>query len=345
MTRGFRKSAAVVAGLASVLALGACGAEDSGEENEAASTTEVTDEFPITIEHAFGETTIEEAPERVATWGWGSTEAAISVGVYPVAIAEQIWTVGEGNLLPWVEEAYDEAGVEHPTVLSDAAGGEEIVYDEFIEAKPDVILAPYSGMTEEQYKELSKYAPVVPFQDAAWTTPWDKTIELTAEALGRSEKGEEVLDGIDSYLAEQAEAHPEFEGTSIAAIWAAPNSLSVYTGLDPRVAIFTDLGFEVAPSVDELDTSDGGFYYDMSYEKADQLASDVVVSYHSTQDEADAMLADKKAQAIPAVKNGQVALVIGNPQISSVSPPTALTFEWEEGLPTLIDQLSGLLKD
>ncbi len=90
----------------------------------------------MTIEHAFGETMIPEAPERVATWGWGSTEAAIAAGVYPVAVAEQTWTVGEGNLLPWVEEAYDEADVEHPTLLSDPEGGVTVPYEEFSRPRP-----------------------------------------------------------------------------------------------------------------------------------------------------------------------------------------------------------------
>lgn len=342
--RGFRRAAAVVAGLTATLSLAACGEEDADAGSSDATTTSgATDSFPITLEHAFGETVIEDEPTRVATWGWGSTEAAIAAGVYPVAVAEQVWTVGEGNLLPWVEEAYDEAGVEHPAVLPDPAGGAEVPYQEFIAADPDVILAPYSGLTEEQYDTLSDIAPVVAYAEAPWTTPWDETIRVTATALGRSEKGEEILADIDETLAEQAEAHPEFDGATFAGIWASPTTLSVYTGVDPRIEVLTRLGLEVAPSVAELDSSDGGFYFDMSYEEADKLASDVILSYHSTEEEASAMLEDPKALAIPAVKDGVVAQVVGNANVSAVSPPTALSFEWSGGLPDLVEKLSAAL--
>ncbi|TIC81501.1 iron-siderophore ABC transporter substrate-binding protein [Nocardioides sp. GY 10113] len=343
-TRGFRRTAAVVAGLASTLTLAACGSDDSATAT-AATAGEAADVFPITLENFYGETVIEAEPTRVATWGWGSTEAAIAAGVYPVAVAEQLWTAGEGNLLPWVEEAYDEAGVEHPVVLNDDAGGAEIPYEEFIAATPDLIVAPYSGLTEEQYEQLSEIAPVVAFTEGPWTTPWDETIRLTATALGREEKGEEILDEIHAYMAEEAAAHPEFAGTTVAGIWAAPTTLSVYTGIDPRVGVLTELGFEVAPSVAELDTSDNGFYFELSWEKADALESDLIVSYHSTQEEADAMLTDEKALTIPAVGAGAVAQMVGPANVSSVSPPTALSFQWEKGMPALVDKLAVALRD
>jgi len=346
-TRAFRRAATLVAGLTALTALAACGQESDDDKDEAkggTTTVEATDSFPITVENAYGSTTIEEEPERVATWGWGSTEAAIKAGVYPVAVAEQLWTVGAGNLLPWVEEAYDAAGVEHPSLLTDDGSGTTVPYDEFIAAKPDLILAPYSGLTEEQYDTLSDIAPVVAFPDDPWTTPWDETIRITATALGRSEQGEKILSDIDAFFADEAEKHPEFAGKTIAGIWANPNNLSIYTGLDPRVAIMAKLGFEVAPSVAALDTSDGGFFYEMSYEKADQLDADVIISYHETEEDATTLLANPKALAVPAIKSGAVAKVVGRVNVSSVSPPTALSYDWKNGLPTLIDTLAGVVK-
>ncbi|CAM3159127.1 ABC transporter substrate-binding protein [Nocardioides dubius] len=336
-----RRAALLMAGVLSVATLAACGTDNGDEKSEGATKAEATDQFPITMENAYGTTTIKEEPKRVATWGWGSTEAAISVGVYPVAVAEQVWTVGAGNLLPWVEEAYDEAGVEHPAVLSDAEGGATIVYDEFIAADPDLIVAPYSGLTEEQYKTLSDIAPVVAFPDAPWTTSWDDTITLTAQALGRSAGGEKVLAEIDESLAAAAADHPEFAGKTIAGLWPGESAISVYTGLDPRVGILTKLGFEVDPSVAKLDTSDGGFYFDMSFEKADEIAADVAVTYHDSQESADAMLTDKKFTAVPAIGAGRVAQVVGNVNVSAVSPPTALSFTWEQGMPALVEMLAA----
>ncbi len=339
--RGFRRVAAVVAAVAAVAALAACGADNGGDKAGGATTNEPTDSFPITIENAFGKAVIDEEPTRVATWGWGSTEAAIASGVFPVAVAEQVWTVGEGKLLPWVEEAYDEAGVERPALLSDPNGGAEVPYDEFIAADPDLILAPYSGLTEAQYDQLNDIAPVVAFTDGPWTTTWDDTIRITADALGRSARGEEILDDIDTYLADEAAAHPEFAGKTIAAVWPSPNAFSVYTALDPRAAILTELGFEIAPSVSKLDTSDGGFYYDLSYEKVDAIDADVLVSYHDSEESAEALFDDKSARLVPAIAAGRVAQMVGTANVSSVSPPTALSFQWEQGMPALVQKLAA----
>ena len=338
-SRAFRRTAALIAGTATVLALAACGQED--DDKEAGTTTlPVTDSFPITIEHAFGEAVIEEEPQRVVTWGWGSTEAAIANGVYPVAVGEQLWTVGKGNLLPWVEDAYDEAGVKHPTLLPDDGTGATVPYDEIIAAKPDLILAPYSGITEDQYKQLAEITTTVAYPEGPWTTTWDDTIRITAKALGRSSNGDKVLADIDKFLADEATKHPEFEGKTIAALYPAPSTISLYTELDPRLSILTKLGFEIAPSVAKLDTSKGGFYFDMSYEKVDAIDADVVVTYFDDDTLAAAFLKDQKALAIPAVKKGAVAQVVGRDRISAVSPPTALSVQWQGGMPDLIEKLS-----
>lgn len=336
-----RRLAATAAGLAAALVLVACGADNGDTGSDSAKTNEATEVFPVTIEHAFGEAVVKEEPARVATWGWGSTEAAIAAGVYPVAVAEQVWTVGEGNLLPWVEQAYDEAGVTHPVVLPDPNGGAEVPYDEFIAVKPDLILAPYSGLTEDQYDQLTEIAPVVAYPEGAWTTQWDDTIRVTATALGRAERGEEVLAEIDDYFAGLAAEHPEFEGRTIAGAWPGPNSFSLYTERDARAAILTKLGFEIAPSVSKLDTSDGGFYYDLSYEKVDAIDADVLVTYHDTQKEAAALFEDKKARLVPAVAAGRVAQMVGKVNVSSVSPPTALSYDWPDGMPALVEKLAA----
>jgi iron complex transport system substrate-binding protein len=343
-----RRSLAAAVGLvaASALALAGCASEApaANDATPSADASGATDEFPLTIEHALGETTIEKAPERVATWGWGSTEAAIAAGVFPVAVAEQTWTVGEGNLLPWVEEAYDEAGVEHPTVLTDAEAGATVPYEEFVAAEPDVIIATYSGITQEQYDLLSEIAPVVAYPETAWQTPWDEIITSTADALGRSAAGEAKVEEINQYLAEQAEAHPEFAGKTVAAIVDSPEEglVYVYRAGDPRAGFLEGLGFETAPAVEEL-APDDEFFYTLSYEELDKLDSDVVVAYTYTEEQAEALPTKKELQALPAVKDGMVVQQVGTIAVSAVSPPTALSVEYPEGMPKLIESLSETL--
>jgi iron complex transport system substrate-binding protein len=345
-------TAAVSLAAAASLALSACGTSEPGSSEGSAEPASgaqggATDKFPITIEHAFGETVVEAEPERVATWGWGSTEAAIATGVFPVAVGEQVWTVGEDALLPWVEEAYDAEGVEHPAILSDPEGGASVPYEEFVEVAPDLILAPYSGLTQEQYDLLSEIAPVVAYPEAAWQTPWDQIITLTADALGRSDAGETVLADIEQYLADEAEKHPEFEGKTFAAIVDSPTEglVYVYDEVDPRAAFLEGLGLEIAPAVSELAPGDGSFFYTLSYEELDKLESDVVVAYTYTEEEAAALPTKPELQALPAVKNGKVVQQVGQIPVSAVSPPTALSVTWPEGMPALVESLAEVLAE
>lgn len=352
-----RRSALLAGLIAAALVLTACGsastqdaegAEDTGAAGTGAADDDGTDDggagdasFPVEIEHAFGTTEIPEDPDRVVTWGWGSTEAAIAVGVHPVAMTEQVWTVGEGGQLPWIEEAIEADGGQLPTLLSDDFAAPP--YEEIIAQQPDLILAPYSGLDEEQYTLLSDIAPTVAYPDGPWATPWRDVIDIVARSLGREQAGQQVLADIDAFFTEQAAAHPEFEGVTIANVWDGDGTMSVYTSLDPRVAMLTDLGFEVSDAVDALDTdsTEGNFYYDLSYERLDDLEADLVISYHATQDEADAFLTKPEVQAIPAVAEGRVAQVVGTEYVSSVSPPTALSVEW--GMPDLIESLAAAL--
>lgn len=293
--------------------------------------------FPVTIAHAFGETEIAAEPERVATWGWGSTEAALALGVVPVAMAQQSYGANDEGVLPWVAEELDELGAETPVILTD--DGEAPPYEELVEAAPDVILAPYSGITEEQYELLSEIAPTVAYADEAWTTPWRDVVTTVGTALGRADEAEAVLAGLDAELAAQAEAHPELEGLTVAAVWDVAGTFYVYTPEDSRVEFLSALGLDDAPVVAELANGDSPFFYTLSHEQLDRLESDVVISYHDTQAEADAFLASAPIRAIPAVARGQVAQVVGTELIAAVSPPTALSLTY--GLDELVSALSA----
>jgi iron complex transport system substrate-binding protein len=331
-----RTLAAVAATAATVLVLAGCaGTAEPEEDGDTAAAA--SDAFPVAIEHAFGETEIAEAPERVATWGWGSTEAALALGVVPVAIAQQTYGANQDGVLPWVAEELDELGAETPTILTD--DGEAPPYEELIEAAPDVILAPYSGITEEQYELLSEIAPTVAYPEAAWTTPWRETVTIVGTALGLEDEAEGVLDDLDAELAATADEHPELAGNTVAAVWDTAGTFYVYTPEDSRVEFLSALGLEDAPSVAELQNGDSPFYFTLSYEQLDQLESDLILSYHDTQAEADAFLESGPISAIPAVSRGQVAQVVGTELIAAVSPPTALSLTY--GLDELVEALSS----
>ena len=59
--------------------------------------------FPITIQHAFGSTTITHKPKRVATVAWANHEVPLALGIVPVGFAAATFGDDDNDgLLPWV---------------------------------------------------------------------------------------------------------------------------------------------------------------------------------------------------------------------------------------------------
>nr|WP_254069344.1 iron-siderophore ABC transporter substrate-binding protein [Herbiconiux sp. VKM Ac-2851] len=331
-------AALTASALAAALVLAGCSTGASGDAPASDSAAAGGD---VTIGHAFGETTVPADPQNVVTLGWGSTDAAIALGTIPVAIPFDSYAGDDDGVLPWVKEAVETAGAELPEILPETTD-DEPPYEAIAAADPDVILAVYSGITEEQYETLSQIAPTVAYPDQAWSTPWRDVVTTVGKALGKDEQATEVLQGIDDQLAAAAAAHPEFEGKTIAAVWDVAGTFYVYKKEDPRVEFMLDLGFESAPAVDELANGDSTFFYTLSYEQLDQLKADVVLSYSDTQAEADAFLTAPQTSVIPAVQAGNVAQLVGTQYIAAVSPPTALSLPW--GLDQLVDALAAATK-
>lgn len=315
---------------AAALALSACssGADgSSGPPTPTADTSTAAAAWqPVTIDHAFGSTTITARPERVVTLGWGSTEAALALGVVPVGIEKQTYAVDANGVLPWVNDKLKELGAT-PTLIP--ATVEEPAYENIAALSPDLILAPYSGVTADQYALLSQIAPTVVYPKEAWTTPWRDVITIVGRSLGLADEADALVTRLDATVADAAAAHPELAGLTVAAVWDSAGTFYVYRPADSRVAFLLDLGLVDAPAVDALATgAPSTFYFTLSYEETDKLDADVLVAYASTQADADAFLAQPYAKAIPAVARGSVAMIVGDQLISAMSPPTALSLTW-----------------
>ncbi|TDE92823.1 iron-siderophore ABC transporter substrate-binding protein [Occultella glacieicola] len=316
----------VAAAALTTLALAACSSGDGGAEDPTdAGAGGGSDWETVTIEHALGTTEITEAPENVVTLGWGSTEAALALGVVPVGIEAQTYAVDEQGLLPWVAEFLDAEGAE-PTIIP--ATVEEPAYEDIDALDPDLILAPYSGLTQEQYDLLAEIAPTVAYPEAPWTTPWRELITIVGQSLGLDAEAEAVVSDLDAEVAAVAEAHPELEGITVAAVWDIGGTFYVYKPADSRVDFLLDLGLVSAPSVEALDSGGETFVYSLSYEQTDQLDAQLIVNYASTEADVETFLGQSYAQAIPAVQAGAIANITGDPLIAAMSPPTALSLVW-----------------
>ncbi|MEE6282211.1 ABC transporter substrate-binding protein [Georgenia sp. MJ170] len=314
--------AAAAAVTAAALTLTACSGDPDPADDGA---PEAGGDGATVVEHAFGQTEIQADVTDVVTLGWGSTEAALALGVVPVGIEAQTYAVDENGLLPWVNEELETLGAE-PAILP--ATVEEPAYEEIDELDPDLILAPYSGITAEQYEVLTEIAPTVVFPEEPWTTPWREVITIVGQSLGLAAEADALVADLDATLDDAAAAHPELDGLTVAAIWDVGGTFYVYKPADSRVDFLLDLGLVSAPAVEELDSGGETFLYSLSYEQTDQLEADLVVNYASTEEEVEAFLAQSYAQAIPAVQRGAIANITGDQLVAAMSPPTALSLTW-----------------
>lgn len=332
----------LAAAVAAVVLLGApaCGlGGESGRAQPSPSADTSPAAFPRTLTHAFGQTVVAQEPQRVLAWGWGSADAAIAMGVVPVAIPFQAYGGDSQGVLPWIQERLRADGAAVPKVLPDA---KDPPFEAIAAARPDLILAVYSGITDEHYKLLSAIAPTVAYPDKPWATPWRDTVRIVGSALGREAKAAEVLADLDQRVAAKASAHPELKGKSVAIVSDSAGTFYVYKPADPRVEFTVDLGLVNAPSVTALASGESSFFYTLSYEKLSELRSDILVSYADTPEASSAFMSSPHAQLMDQVRRGTVAPVVGKDFVASVAPPTALSLIW--GLDRYVEILSSAAK-
>src|SRR5690625_7592643 len=91
----------------------------------------------------------------------------------------------DNGLLPWVEEKLEELGGEVPVLFDESDG---IDFEGVGDTGPEVILAAYSGLTQEDFDTLSEIAPTVPFPEIAWGTSWREMTTINATAMRSEER-------------------------------------------------------------------------------------------------------------------------------------------------------------
>lgn len=133
-----RRNFLLTAGVVSAAALlAACGNSASAVSSESASESTAssvesaasneTVEYPITIQHAYGETVIEEKPKSIVAIAWGNPDVPLALGVVPTGVSKaNFGPVNEDGLLPdlksWVHRRMSSvirtAGIMRPSVIA-----------------------------------------------------------------------------------------------------------------------------------------------------------------------------------------------------------------------------------
>lgn len=324
MQRASRLVALSAAALLSV-GLAACSSSSADEGSSADSGF-----TPITIEHALGTTTIDAKPERVATVNWANHEVPLALGVVPVGMAAANFGDDDGNgMLPWVEEKLAELDAEPPVLFDETDG---IDFEAVADTNPDVILAAYSGLTQEDYDTLSEIAPVVAYPETAWGTSWRDTITFNSEAMGMADEGAELITELEGEISDAAAEYPQLAGKTAMFLTHVDTTdlseVSFYTTHDTRTAFFEDLGLAFPESVAKASAETELFALTQSAEQADAFSDvDIIVTYGG-EELVTALEADPLLSQMPAVANGAIVALPGTSPLGTAANPTPLSISW-----------------
>lgn len=302
-------------------------------------------QYPLVIKHAFGESTIEEKPERVATVAWANHDVALALGVVPVGFSAANYGIqDDSGVLPWTAEKLKELGGEQPTVYQDTDG---LDFEAISDSQPDVILAAYSGITQEEYDTLSQIAPVVPYEKAPWVTPWREQVLLNARGMGMENEGKKLIADTEKLISDKANEYAAIKGKKAVFGMFNPADLSsfyIYTPTDPRGEFLIDLGMKYPEDIKSFITDDS-FYIQVSAEQANVLNDTELFITYGNKDTLAALQADPILGKVPAIADGNVVVIEDNTPLAASGTPTPLSIEYtiDEYL-TLISAVAERIK-
>ncbi len=295
------------------------------------------DGFPVTLTSALGQALITAPPQRVITLGLGADDLAVSLGVVPVGVSRADWGGDAGHYWPWVRAAIEARGAPLPALIAEYP---ELDVEGIIALRPDVVLAPFSGLSAQAYAQLSHFVPVVAYPDQPFLTAMDTQIDLIAAALGKRAEAPALKARIAGALSQAARDYPELAGKTFAYVRAdlGSGNFAAYVAGDPRVDTLAAMGLTLAPSMRGLRASAGHFAHSLGFEHADALADvDIMVSWFYNAQERDKTAAMPLYAAIPAVRRGSYVPLSDPALVMASSSGAPLAVDW------MLDRLAPAL--
>ncbi|GAB2520871.1 iron complex transport system substrate-binding protein [Paramicrobacterium agarici] len=330
----FRSMSVALAAVASVVVLSGCAS--TAAESESAESANGA--FPVSIHSALGTAEIPSEPERIVTLGQGTADTVVALGLTPVAVEADPWGGDDEGYQPWVREAIEERGDELPALIE---AGAELDIDAIVAADPDVILAPQSGLTQDQFDVLNDLAPTVAYPGQAWSTAWDEQIRLIGEALGRTADAAELSDEISETLTAVAESHPEWEGTTFAYTFTStPGTLGVFQPTEPRAALLELMGLTPADFITELPVNEGTSSSTLGLENADALDdTDLLFTWFGDEAAQKDVESQPLYAQIPAIERGSDVTIYDHQFVTAASLITPLSVPW------VVDEYTQLIEE
>lgn len=327
----WRRLAGVASALGLAITLAACAANEQPQVSSSASGNSA---FPVTVEHKYGSTTIKAEPKKVVTLGLSDQDAVLALGVKPIGAVDWFKEQPYGKW-PWTKELW---GANPPQVVGER---DEYNMEKIAALQPDLIIAQYSGMKQEQYDTLTKIAPVVaqPKGHEDYLAPWTIMTEQIGKALGKQTKAKELIDGIKAKFAAVKAKHPEWANQAVAVADSfEPGKYAAFTKDDPKAAFFAELGFKLSADIEKL-AQPGWNVAEFSAERLDLLDVDRLIWVTSGKEH------DARIKAEPLYQKLKVVTAKRDMFVPYQEPDVGAAFSFNTvlSIPYALEQIEPLL--
>lgn len=230
--------------------------------------------FPLSVQHAFGTTTIKTKPSRIVTFGWGGDDVLIALGIIPVAMP-RYWGVPDG-IFPWARE---KLGDHRPTLIRHIA----FDFEEIVLLKPDLILAIRTDIDRHTWRRLQKVSPTIPYKTTPRNTNWRETAVMVGEAVGDLDGAQALIGKADRYLRDLPQQYPGLKDQSFvfASFFPGANGLEIYLPGDGRVSTLLELGLRLPDGVLQIwERNPERIEMNVSLELLDTIDADLLIAWY-----------------------------------------------------------------
>lgn len=299
---------ALIPFLAITLALAACGGDDD-DAGGAADASEAAES--VTVEHAFGSTTIDAVPERIVSIDTQWTDVLVALDAPPMGAA--LDPTVEGGRYPWQDVI--------PDSVEDIPVTDTIPYESIAALRPDLIVASWAAAEQSDYDRLSELAPTIPLLGDEQVDTWQDMATVAGEFLGEEEQAAALIADADQQAADLAAELPGLDGKTYALANYVPGD-AIYVVADPEdgaATLFAQLGLSIDP--DLLALADGASgRVELSLERVGELDADLLILLTNGADPNEI----PGYSGLPAVQSGAVS-VLDVPTITGLNTPTPLS--------------------
>jgi iron complex transport system substrate-binding protein len=322
MFRGVRRALALLALSLPAALLAACGGDGAGDTASSAtgaappSASASEASYPVTIEHARGQTTIEERPERIVSLNVQWTDAVLAMGQRPVAYV--LDSAGqETEPYPWHAEQVA------ASTRIDAAG--TVPFEQIASQRPDLILVTYLAIEQDVFDQLAAIAPTIGMLGDLDVDTWQSQVEVMGRVLGEPARAAAVIADVEGQIDGLAAELPGLDGkTYVAANYVAGDG--IYVVADPEdgaSTFFYRLGMEIDPDILALDPQAVGRVH-LSFEQVGLLDADFLGVLTNGADPAEL----PGWEELNAVRNGSL-VDFSFADVVGINTPTPLSMPYE----------------